>query len=79
MYVITNFNTSLSTNNYTVNISGKDKMCMLNGNLGGNITACSIDFGKEEILHDDDTVTYNYLKLKDIIREAVHVYGKEPY
>lgn len=79
MYVITNFNTSLSTNNYTVNISGKDKMCMLNGNLGGNVTACSIDFGKEEILHDDDTVTYNYLKLKDIIREAVHVYGKEPY
>lgn len=79
MYIITNFNTSITTNNYTVSISGKDKMCMLNGNLGGNIVACSIDFGKEEIINEDGSITYNYLKLKDIIREAIHVYGQEPY
>ena len=79
VYIITNFNTSISTNNFTVSISGKDKMCMLNGNLGGNITACSIDFGKEEIINEDGSITYNYLKLKDIIREAIHVYGNEPY
>ena len=30
-YVITNFNTSFTTNNYNVSISGQDKMCLLNG------------------------------------------------
>lgn len=79
VYIITNFNTSVTTNNYTVSISGKDKMCMLNGNLGGNIVACSVDFGKEEIINEDGSITYHQLKLKDIIREAVHVYGQEPY
>ena len=46
-YVITTFNTSLSVNNYTISISGKDKMCLLNGELGGQLFA-SVDFGQEE-------------------------------
>ena len=120
IYVITSFNTALTNNNYSISISGKDKMCLLNGDLGGNLPA-SIDFGKIDIY--DDTYTritfqdkaqyeankyyiydngkyikskekYNpnlqyYMKdrllnqkqliIKDIIREAVHVYGKELY
>ena len=43
-YVITSFNTSLSTNNYTINLSGKDKMCLLNGDIGGSLPS-SVDFG----------------------------------
>ena len=43
-YVITSFNTNLTTNSVNVSISGKDKMCLLNGDLGGNLPA-SIDFG----------------------------------
>ena len=46
-YVITSFNTSLSTNNYTINISGKDKMCLLNGDIGGALPS-SVDFGAIE-------------------------------
>lgn len=46
-YAITSFSTSLSTNNYTINISGKDKMCLLNGDLGGSLTS-SVDFGAIE-------------------------------
>lgn len=43
-YIITSFSTSLSTNSYTINISGKDKMCLLNGEVGGSLPS-SIDFG----------------------------------
>ena len=37
IYVITSFNTSRSTNNFTVSLKGKDKMCLLNGDVGGTI------------------------------------------
>ncbi len=46
-FVVAAFNTSISTNNTTISISGKDKMCLLNGDLGGQLFA-SIDFGTEE-------------------------------
>ena len=49
IFVVTSFNTSISTNNCTISISGKDKMCLLNGDLGGQLFA-SIDFGTEETL-----------------------------
>ena len=44
VYVISSFNSSLTQNNYTISIGGKDKMCLLNGDVGGNLPA-SIDFG----------------------------------
>lgn len=47
VFIITSFNTSLTTNNYTISISGKDKMCLLNGDMGGNLPA-SIDFAQIE-------------------------------
>ena len=120
IYVITSFNVSLANNSYNISISGKDKMCLLNGDIGGNLYA-SIDFGKIDTYSDAYSVVefedltqyvankyYVYqggeyiistseydpaqvyytkdvvleqedLKLKDIIREAVHVYGKEMY
>lgn len=150
-YVITNFTTSLTANSYTINISGKDKMCLLNGEVGGSLPS-SIDFGviddinyffdeiaisrdnykgntyysrqhmstdaprthklvndeyikttdgathsivdntdRKHLLYSDkycaDIVFYQKdynltkieLSIKDIIREAVHVYGSEPY
>ena len=54
IYVISSFNTALTNNNYSISISGKDKMCLLNGDLGGNLPA-SNDFGKIDIY--DDTYT----------------------
>lgn len=47
VFCITAFNTSYSTNNYQISVSGQDKMCMLNGTLGGSLYA-SIDFGQIE-------------------------------
>ena len=46
-FIVTTFNTSITTNNCSISLSGKDKMCMLNGELGGQLFA-SIDFGTEE-------------------------------
>ena len=69
IYLVATFNTSLSTNNYTITISGKDKMCMLNGDLGGNLPA-SIDFGKEEFIRD----IYQVKSFNNIYEYATHTY-----
>ena len=47
-FLISSFNTSISTTSASISISGKDKMCLLNGEFGGQLFA-SIDFGTEEI------------------------------
>lgn len=79
MFIITNFNSSQSTNNYTINISGKDKMCLLNGDLGGQLPA-SIDFGIEEYYDKDSNITtYTPIPIKNIIKEMLHAYALEPY
>lgn len=78
-YVISTFNTSQSTSAYTISLQGKDKMCMLNGEVGGAITALSVDFGKYDTIAADGTITTNDYLIKDIIREAVHEYAKEPF
>jgi hypothetical protein len=82
---------SYSTNNFSVSISGKDKMCLLNGDLGGNLES-SVDFGKlkQEVKTEKkdeetgDTITESYWEIKDIpipeiLRNLIHIYGKEPY
>lgn len=50
-YLITNFNTSITTNSCNISLSGKDKMCNLNGELGGQLFA-SVDFGSEEYMEE---------------------------
>lgn len=47
IFLISTFNTSLGVDNCTISLQGKDKMCMLNGELGGQLFA-SVDFGAEE-------------------------------
>jgi hypothetical protein len=60
-----------TVNNYTITVNGKDKMCLLNGDLGGSLTS-SVDFGVEEYYDKAaDEVTYNKILLKDIIRNVV--------
>ena len=80
-YFISQFSTSHATNNFNISISGKDKMCALNGEIGGSLTS-SIDFGTvEDIITLDDgskSTKITKLTLKDIIRNVVHLYGGEP-
>jgi hypothetical protein len=46
-------------------------MCKLNGDVGGNITASSYDFGTIEDVDADGHIVYTKLLLKDIIRELL--------
>ena len=79
LYVFTSFNTSISTGGYNISLSGKDKMCLLNGEIGGSIPH-SVDFGVEEYYDKKtNTTTYKKIPIKQIIREALHMYGNEPY
>lgn len=77
MYIITNFSTALTAYNYNINISGKDKMCMLNGDVGGALPH-STDFGVKEYYDKTTNITtYEKVLIKEIIREAVQHFGNE--
>ena len=77
IFIITSHDMSQSVNNYTITINGKDKMCLLNGDLSGSLFS-SVDFGTMEYYDlDTNTVTKTQIPLKDIIYEAVHSYGNE--
>lgn len=77
IYIITAFNTSLSTKGYNISINGQDKMCLLNGSIGGALPA-SIDFGVEEV-YEDGVIVYKKIPIDRIIREMLHAYALEPY
>lgn len=78
IYLITSFNTSRSTNNFTISINGKDKMCLLNGEVSGSLES-SVDFGTIEEESSDGVWTIRKIPIPEIIRNAVHVYAGEPY
>ena len=78
IYLITSFNTSRSTNNFTISINGKDKMCLLNGEVSGSLES-SVDFGAIEEESADGVWTIRKIPIPEIIRNAVHVYAGEPY
>ena len=69
-YAISSFNTSQSTNSYTVSIQGKDKMCLLNGELGGIVNSLTWDFGSYDEISADGTLTNKKYLLKEIIIEG---------
>ena len=79
LFLITDFSTNQTTNNYTVSISGRDKMSLLNGDIGGVITSLTADFGKVEEVDADGNITIISLPLKEIITEVVHTWAREPY
>lgn len=73
IYLITSISSTYNTNSFQISISGKDKMCLLNGEVSG-VLGASTDFGTE-----DNMGEIVKLPLETIIRNIVHVYGKEPY
>ena len=79
-YVITNFSTSHTINNYNISIQGQDKMCLLNGTVGGSLTALSYKFDDvEEEEKETDSIIIKKIPIRDIIRSIVHEYAGEPY
>ena len=76
-YVLTSFSSQYNLQGYTITLQAKDKMCLLNGEVGGNVTFTH-DFGTIDIKHEG-YVENKSLLIYDIIREAIHVYAHEPY
>ena len=78
IYVFTSFNTSRGTNNFSISLQGKDKMCLLNGEVGGSLES-SVDFGTIEEESTDGVWTIKQIPIYEIIRNMVHTYAGEPY
>lgn len=78
IYLITDFSTSHSVNSFSISISGKDKMCLLNGDIGG-VLAAETDFGKIEEEDANGNWTMYSITIPEIIRNAVHTFAGEPY
>lgn len=81
IYVFTSLNMSVQSNNFSISINGKDKGCLINGEIGGSINA-STDFGKLEEYQtlENGEIVRNIIDIPivDIIKNAVHVYAGEP-
>ena len=78
IYVITTFNSSYSTSNFTISLSGKDKMCLLNGEVGGSI-GVQTDFGTIEEENSEGIWSIRKIPIPEIIMNMIHSYGGEPY
>lgn len=76
MFILSSANISRNTSGWNISISGKDKMCMLNGNVGGTLPA-SITFNERWIMYDDNTIEIQYPTISQIIFEAVNHWGGE--
>lgn len=79
IFVISGFNVVLGVNSYTININGKDKMCLLNGDLSGNIMNISEDFGVKWIWKNEEHTEYTAedIPIKEIIYKGVQTYAGE--
>ena len=47
-YLISSFSYNETVNSYNISITGKDKMCALNGEMGGNIPDMNVRLDEAE-------------------------------
>lgn len=79
IFIINNFSQSLNLQGYQIQISGKDKMCLLDGSIGGALFATH-DFGKLDVYDSAGGVTYIHeIPIYQIIRNAIRTYAQEPW
>lgn len=78
IFYITTFSCALSINSYNISISGKDKLCRLDGSMGGLFSAPT-DLGSIEEEDVNGNIVIKQLPIEQIIREMVHAYGDEPF
>ena len=78
MYILTSYSSTLNAQGYQISLQGKDKMCLLNGDISGALFAAH-EFSTIYITHRDGTISKEAIPIYTIIREAVHQYAQEPY
>lgn len=74
-YIFTNASFTHNTSSITINVTAKDKMCALNGEVGGTI-ADTVLFHEREYIENDIRII-EPIKIFDIIKELVNHYGGE--
>ena len=78
VYVMFNPSISHSMTGVTISMQLKDKMCLLNGDLGGEIHS-SVEFSNQDQLVDADSLTLekNPVLVYNIIKQLVNHWGNE--
>lgn len=76
LFVLSSANISRSTSGWNISITGKDKMCLLDGTAGGTLPA-SITFHESLVQLDNGDVEIQYPTIFQIIYEAVNHWGGE--
>ena len=84
IFLITDFKLQINSNSTdNIYITGKDKMALLNGEIGGNFPhATDLKYQNVKVV-DEEGLVYGEnkeveLTVEEIIREMVHKYGNEP-
>ena len=84
VFLITDFKYNLNANSTdNIYITGKDKMCLINGDIGGHFPHATDLKYREDYTYDTDGVTIldrveTELTIKEIITEMIHKYANEP-
>lgn len=76
LFVLSSANINRSTSGWNISITGKDKMCLLDGTAGGTLPA-SITFHESLVQLDNGDVEIQYPTIFQIIYEAVNHWGGE--
>lgn len=76
-FLISSFSLNRGTDNLSISIQGKDKMSALNGEIAGHFPF-SVELGLEKIEDKAGNVVEQPKLIKDIIFQAIHVFGREP-
>lgn len=78
VFLVSTASITRATGGWTISISGKDKMVMLDGSVGGMLPA-SVTFHESYVYNKDKTeAVVNYPTIYQIIQEAVNHWGEEP-
>ena len=76
VFFIGQLSVSASTTGLNLTITGKDKMCKLNGDVGGKFPA-TVVLNKMDIIDINGNADTTDVKIYDIIQECVNHYGEE--
>lgn len=76
LFVLSSANISRSTSGWNISITGKDKMCLLDGTAGGTLPA-SVTLHESLVQLDNGDVEIQYPTIFQIIYEAVNHWGGE--
>lgn len=76
LFVLSTATLSRSTSGWSISITGKDKMCLLDGSAGGTLPA-SVTFHEKLIMLDNGDIEVQYPTIFQIIYEAVNHWGGE--